>query len=105
MHSVPDKAEVTIDFPDKLYMGSFGRDCGYEVKAEDDGILIRLVSPGEQKRIVEIHLHHFLFANILDDIAASLAARQPIDDIHRKPLLEAARCFCVALEQTVPPRD
>jgi len=103
MHSVPDKAEVTIDFPDKLYMGSFGRDSGYEGKAEQDGVLIRLVRSGEQKRVVEIHLHHFLLANILDDLAASLDAREPVDEVHRERLLDAARRFSVALERTASP--
>jgi hypothetical protein len=34
---------VSIDFPDKLYMGGFGRDAVFEARAEDDGVLIRLV--------------------------------------------------------------
>jgi hypothetical protein len=32
MHSIPDKAEVGIDFPDKLYIGGFGRDSQFEAK-------------------------------------------------------------------------
>jgi hypothetical protein len=53
--------------------------------------------------MVEMHLHHFLFANILDDLTASLAAREPVDELHRERLLDAARRFSTALEQTAPP--
>jgi hypothetical protein len=67
MHPIADKTEVAIDFPDKGYMGGFGRDSGYEARAEIDGVLIRLVRNGGEKRIVEIHLHHLLLADILDD--------------------------------------
>lgn len=100
MHSIPDKAEVGIDFPDKFYVGGFGRDSRFEAKAEEDAVLIRLVRAGEEKRVVEVHLHHFLLANILNDLAASLTAREPIDEVHRQPLAEAAHRFAAALDRT-----
>ena len=98
MHPIADKAEVAIDFPDKFYMGGFGRDCAYEARADEDGVLLRLVRSGGEKRAVEIHLHHYLLAGILDDIAQSLAARTPIDEPHREPLLAATRKLVAALE-------
>lgn len=103
MHPITDKAEVAIDFPDKFYMGGFGRDCSFEARSEDDGVLIRLVRSGSEKRTVEIHLHHFLLAGILDDLARSLAEWEPIDDSHRQPLLDAARRLATALERATAP--
>jgi hypothetical protein len=103
MHPITDKAEVAIDFPDKFYSGGFGRDSIFEARAEADGVLIRLVRPGSDKREAQIHLHHFLLASILDDLAGSIAAREPIDLIHREPLLKAARNLLTALEQTSGP--
>jgi hypothetical protein len=103
MHPIADKAEVAIDFPDKLYMGGFGRDSAFEAKAEDDGVLIRLVRAGGEKRVAEIHLHHFLLANILEELAVSLATREPIDEVHREPLLDAARRFAAALDRVLVP--
>jgi hypothetical protein len=103
MHPIADKAEVAIDFPDKFYMGGFGRDCAFEGSADSEGVLIRLVRPGEEKRVAEIHLHHFLFANILDELARSLGEREPIDELHREPLLNAARRLVVALERAPAP--
>jgi len=99
MRPIADKAEVAIDFPDKFYSGSFGRDSAFEARAEADGVLIRLVRAGIDKREVEIHLHHFLLASILDDLASSIAGREPIDLVHREPLLKAARNLLAALEQ------
>jgi hypothetical protein len=97
MHTIADKAEVAIDFPDKFYRGGFGRDCAFEARAEDDGVLIRLVRAGDERRVVEIHLHHLLFANILEDLARSIEGRAPIDDLHRQPLLDAAHGLAAAL--------
>jgi hypothetical protein len=105
MHPIADKAEIAIDFPDKLYMGGFGRDCDFEARADADSMLIRLVRSGEDKRVAEIHLHHFLFANILDDLARSLAQREPIDEAHREPLVNAARRFLAALEGAPVPTE
>jgi hypothetical protein len=105
MHSIADKAEIAIDFLDKLYMGGFGRDCEFEARSEADGMLIRLVRPGEDRRVAEIHLHHFLFANILDELAGSLAHGEPIDAVHHEPLVNAARSFLAALEGASAPRS
>jgi hypothetical protein len=101
MHPIADKGEVAVDFPDKFYRGGFGRDCSFEARAEPEGVLIRLVRLGEDKRTAEIHLHHFLFAGILEELARSIRAREPIDPVHREPLLEAARGFAAALEPGV----
>ena len=103
MHPIADKAEVAIDFPDNLYIDGFGRDSAFEVKAEADGVLIRLVRVGGEKRVAEIHLHHFLLANILEELAVSLATREPIDEVHREPLLDAARRFAAALDRVLVP--
>jgi hypothetical protein len=99
LHPIIDKAEVGIDFPDKYYSGGFGRDCSFEARAEDEGVLIRLVRAGSDKRVVAIHLHHFLLAGILEELARSLNEREPIDAVHREPLLVAARSFAAALEK------
>jgi hypothetical protein len=103
MHPITDKAEVAIDFPDKFYMGVFGRDCAFEARAEDDAVLIHLVRSGAEKRDVEVHLHHYLLAGVLDDLAQSLAGREPIDEPHREPLLKAARNLVAALERQAAP--
>jgi hypothetical protein len=103
MHAITDKAEVAIDFPDKVYMGSFGRDCSFDAHADAEGMTIRLVRTSGEKREADIHLHHFLFAGILADLAQSLDGIEPIDETHRQPLLAAARKLAAALERATPP--
>jgi hypothetical protein len=102
MHAITDKAEVAIDFPDKAYMGGFGRDSSFDAHADAEGMTIRLVRTSGEKREAEMHLHHFLFAGILADLANSLDGIEPIDETHRQPLLAAARKLAAALERAAP---
>ena len=88
-HPIPDNAEVSIDFPDKFYIGSFPRDAKFEARAEDDGLFIKLTRIGENRRQVEIHLHHQLLADILSEWAVSLANEPPMQEDHRESLLAA----------------
>jgi hypothetical protein len=97
---ITDRAEVAIDFPDKAYMGSFGQASSFEATADGEGVTIKLARSGEDRRTAQMHLHYYLVAGALADIAAALAARPPLDDAHREPLLAAARALVSALERT-----
>ena len=97
MKPIQDKAEVSIDFPDKFYMGSFARDSKFEARSEDDGLLIKIVKPGDAKRAVEVHLHHHLLADILSEWAESIHDEPLRDDDHRKTLLDALKQLQKAL--------
>ena len=77
MKPIADKAEVSIDFPDKVYMGSFGRESGFEVRIEPDAMLLKLVRRGEHRRIVEFHLHYHLLADILRSRRLDAAELRP----------------------------
>ena len=65
MKPITDKAEVSIDFPDKVYMGSFGKTSGFEVKADPDEVMLKLLRTGEQRREFSLHLHYYLLADII----------------------------------------
>ena len=98
LHPIADKAEVSVDFPDKAYMGSFGRHSQFDAYAEADSVAIRLVRPGEDRREAVVHLHYGLLAEILAELARSLAARDPLDEQHRTELSEAAKQLAASLE-------
>jgi len=98
LHPISDKAEVSVDFPDKAYIGSFGRHSQFDAYADDDSVAIRLVRPGEDRREAVMHLHYGLLADILVELAKSLGSRGQLDDQHRAELSEAARLLCAALE-------
>jgi hypothetical protein len=91
MKPIADQAEVSIDFPDKAYVGAFTRNSGFDAHADAEGVSLKLSRPGEDRRTAEVHLHYYLFADILEELAMALAARPRLDEAHRAPLLKAAR--------------
>ena len=99
MKPIQDKAEVSIDFPEKFYMGAFARESKFEAASENDGLLIKLYRPGDHKRTVEMHLHHHLLADILAGWADSLKHEPIQDDDHRKSLLDALKKLEKALSK------
>jgi hypothetical protein len=98
MHPIADKAEVSVDFPDKAYIGSFSRHSQFDAYADVDSVAVRLVRPGEDRREAVIHLHYGLLAEILVELAKSLTARDPLDEQHRGELSEAAKQLLASLE-------
>jgi hypothetical protein len=98
LHPIADKAEVSVDFPDKAYMGVFGRHSQFDAYANEDDATIKLVRPGEDRREAVIHLHYGLLAGVLAELARSLASRAPLDELHRSELSEAAKQLSASLE-------
>jgi hypothetical protein len=98
LHPIADKAEVSVDFPDKAYMGVFGRYSQFDAYANEDDATIKLVRPGEDRREAVIHLHYGLLSGVLAELARSLAARPPLDEVHRSELSEATKQLLASLE-------
>ena len=89
-----DRAEVSLDIDQKLYMGSFGRDSVFDARADEHGLHLHIVHPGVEKRQVGLHLQYFLLAGILEAAAESLdAAENPVDSLHHDALNAAAKAF------------
>jgi hypothetical protein len=101
LHPIADKAEVSVDFPDKAYLGNCSRHSQFDAYADADSVAIRLVRPGEDRREAMVHLHYGLLADILAELARSLAARDPLDDQHRIELSVAAKLLAASLESRV----
>lgn len=97
MKSITDKASVSVDFPDKAYMGSFGHESGFEVRVDGDEVLLKLVRGGDERREVAVHLHYYLLADILTEMAGALTAAEPLDEAHRAPMREAAQALAKSL--------
>lgn len=51
-----DKAEVSVDFPDKTYFGTFGRHSSYDVAADEQGVHITFSRRRGEKRQVGCHI-------------------------------------------------
>lgn len=86
-----DKAEVSIDFPDKFYMGSFGRGSKLDVAADADGVHIHLERAGEQHRKAGFHLQYHLLVEVIEAVADEISAMPDgIEPHHAEQLSEAA---------------
>jgi hypothetical protein len=97
MKSITDRAEVSIDFPDKAYMGAFGRESSFDVKVEADEVLLRIVRPGPERREIAVHLHYYLLADILKELGQGLGRENELDQAHSEALLDGVRSVTQAL--------
>jgi len=104
MKPITDKAEVSIDFPEKAYMGSFGKSSRFEVQADAEEMLLKMMHSGEQRREVAMHLHYYLLADILSEFARALKAMAPLDEAHRDALDNAAQALAAALQKKKAPK-
>jgi hypothetical protein len=96
---VPDKAEVALEYPDKLYIGTFERTARFDAHLDETGISLSLYRTGsaDDRKSVRMHFHFALFAEILRDLARTVAAVPPSDAEHREALREAAETLYLAL--------
>jgi len=99
---IADKVEVALEYPDKLYVGSFERSSRFEAHLNANGIALTFERPGadDVHKSVHMHIHFGLFADILRELAAS-AGKIPKDDAtHREHLAQAAGALHAALTRS-----
>jgi hypothetical protein len=90
---ITDKAEVSIDFPDKFYMGSFGLGSRFDVTADAEGIHLHLERSDGEKRRVGLHVHYSLLADILEAAAAAVAHVRNVDSNRLERLRAVANAW------------
>jgi hypothetical protein len=95
-----DKAEVALEYPDKFYSGTFERSSRFEAHFDQTGVALLLERSGspDVKKSVHIHMHYGLFADVLEQLAAS-TSQIPDDGIGRDHLHRAARAMQKAIEE------
>ena len=99
---IPDKAEVALEYPDKLYIGTFEHTSRFDAHLDPTGVSLKLERVGDfdSRKSVHLHLNYGLLAEILKDMAAT-AARLPAEDMaHREALAEAATALQAALSKS-----
>jgi hypothetical protein len=98
---IPDKAEVALEYPDKLYIGTFERTARFDAHLDEAGISLALYRTGDAnvRKTVRMHIHYGLFAEILRDLARTVSELPPADAVHREDLLDAARDLTRALDR------
>jgi hypothetical protein len=88
---ISDKAEVALEYPDKLYIGTFERTSRFDASVDSTGIALTLERPGAEdvRKSVHMHINFGLFADILRELASTVG-RIPKDDIlHHDQLAQA----------------
>jgi hypothetical protein len=72
---IADKAEVALEYPDKFYSGTFERTSLFEATFDPSGVALILErsGPRETKKSAHIHMHYGLFADVLEQLAATVA--------------------------------
>src|SRR6476659_10141530 len=68
---IPDKAEVALEYPDKLYIGTFEQSARFDAHLDETGISLSLHRTGadDVRKSIRMHFHYGLFADILRDLA------------------------------------
>ena len=96
---IPDKAEVALEYPDKLYIGTFERSSRFDAHLDKTGISLSLQRTGEveQRKSIRMHFHYALFAEILQDLAKTVSEMPLADAEHRNLLREGAKALYRAL--------
>ena len=102
---IPDKAEVALEYPDKFYIGTFERSARFDAHLDATGISLVLERPGDAdtRKSVHMHLNYGLFADILRDLAGTIAALPAGDVTHREALSEAAQALYQAFAGKATP--
>src|ERR1700740_421352 len=103
---IPDKAEVALEYPDKLYIGTFERSARFDAHLDKAGVSLTLQRVGdvETRRSIRMHLHYGLFAEILQELAKTISAIPAGDSEHRAALRAAAEALHRSLVGKPPRR-
>jgi hypothetical protein len=97
---IPDKAEVALEYPDKFYIGTFEQTARFDAHLDEAGISLSLYRTGgaDVRKSIRMHFHYALFAEILRDLARTVASVPPEDAAHRDLLRDAAKALYRALD-------
>ena len=88
---IPDKAEIALEYPDKLYVGTFEHTSRFEAHLDPTGFSLVLERLGDEnvRKSVHMHINFGLFADILHELASTVG-RIPKDDVlHHDQLAQA----------------
>ena len=102
---IPDKAEVALEYPDKLYIGTFQNPSRFDAHLYETGVSLTLDRTGDAdaRKSVRMHFHYGLFADILHDLAKTVALIPPEDAVHKDALRTAAEALYRSLSEARNP--
>src|SRR5215208_7130445 len=100
---IPDKDEVALEYPDKLYIGTFEQSSRFDAHLDKTGVSLTLyrVGDAEVRKSIRMHFHYGRFAEIMADLARTVGAMPLADAEHRTALGDAAEALHGALQSNV----
>lgn len=98
---IPDKAEIALEYPDKLYVGTFERSSRFEAHLDltGFGLILERVGTEDVRRSIHMHINFGLFASILSELASTVGSIPKNDILHRDQLAQAVAELHRALTQ------
>jgi hypothetical protein len=98
--AIADQAEVALEYPDKVYIGTFAQSDRFDANLDEIGIWLGLHRTGTNhvRKSVRMHFRYGLFADILRDLAKTVKAMPESDLAHRSALRDGAQALCTALQ-------
>jgi hypothetical protein len=104
---IPGKAEIALEYPDKLYVGTFEHTARFDAHLDASGISLSLHHGGtdDVRKTVRMHFHYALFAEILRDLAKTANSLPATDIAHREVLRDAAAALSSSLGGGAPGSD
>ena len=99
---IPDKAEIALEYPDKLYVGTFEHSSRFEAHLDTSGFALVLERIGDEdvRKSIHMHINFGLYAGILMELATSVGNIPKDDILHRDQLLQAVAELHRALIRT-----
>ena len=98
---IPDKAEIALEYPDKLYVGTFERSSRFEAHLDSTGfgLILERVGAEDVRKSIHMHINFGLFASILSELASTVGSIPKNDILHRDQLAQAVAELHRALTQ------
>jgi hypothetical protein len=98
---IPDKAEIALEYPDKLYVGTFEHTSRFEAHLDPTGFSLILERLGDEevRKSIHMHINFGLFASILSELASTVGRIPKNDIVHRDQLARATAELHEALTQ------
>ncbi len=88
---ITDKAEVALEYPDKLYIGTFEHNSRFDAHVDATGVSLALEKTGDEatRKTVHLHLNYGLFANVLAELANAFD-HAAVETAYREQVADAA---------------
>ena len=90
---IPDKAEIALEYPDKVYVGTFEHTSRFEAHLDPTGFSLILERLGDEavRKSVHMHINFGLFASVLRRFVAfqrttsciAINSRRQTAELHR----------------------